>query len=166
MGFLWIAAALLAHALAWIRARRRFDRTRVLLMRAEAQLRQALWGEAMDPAMRTELRVMLRRHGLADARFSEAMFPRIGGDALLSEGLGRADPAIQGRLRIALYRIYGAERAILEETRSIDALIFRFCLGPVALIRSDTRPLGFALRLVVAVLWLAMFYAVLLPRLF
>ncbi len=165
MSLLWIAATLIAHLVALLRARRRFREARQVLMRAEAQLRRSLWGAASDGALREDIRRLLRRHGLSDPRFSEAMFPQLGGDTLLSEGAAIADPAVQGRLRIALYRVYGAERAAFEDAKSLDALVWRFCMGPLALLGADPRRAKPAYRFALALVWLAALYAVVIPKL-
>jgi hypothetical protein len=165
MSVLWILATILAHASALVRARRRFLAARHVLMRAEARLRQSIWSPSADPVLVEDIRALLRRHGLADARFSEAMFPRLGGDTLLSEGISTADPAVQGKLRIALFRVYGAESAIYAEARSLDTLVWRFCMGPLALLGGDPRAARPALRLALALIWLCALYWVVLPRL-
>ena len=164
MSIVWIIATMFAHAAAILRARRRFLEARHVLMRAEARLRQSIWAPAADPALVDDIRRLLRRHGLSDARFSEDMFPRLGADTMLSEGISTADPAVQGKLRIALFRVYGAERAIYEETRSLDALVWRFCMGPLALLDADPRRASPALRLALALVWLCALYWVVLPR--
>jgi len=165
MSLLWLAATLIAHLVALLRARRRFHEARRVLMRAEAQLRRSLWGVSADGALRDDIRRLLRRHGLSDPRFSGSMFPQLGGDALLSEGASIADPAVQGRLRIALYRVYGAERAAFEDAKSLDALVWRFCMGPLALTGADPRRAKPAHRFALALVWLVALYAVVLPKL-
>jgi len=69
------------------------------------------------------------------------------------------------RARIALFRVYGAESAIYAEARSLDTLVWRFCMGPLALLGGDPRAARPALRLALALIWLCALYWVVLPRL-
>lgn len=165
MSAMWILMALIGHLVAVIRAKRRFDATRRVVMRAEAVMRRSIWKTVVDNALRDDIRGLLRRHRLADALFSDTMFPELGSSTFLSDGTGTGDPALHGRLRIALYRAYGADNASYEDAKAPDSLVWRLVMGPLALLRSDPRTAPPEQRAALALVWLAALYLLVLPKL-
>jgi hypothetical protein len=155
----WLLVFLACTAADVISSRRRLARIRRMLLAYESATR------VFDPrpfdrtVMSRDLRLLMRRHGLADALFPSESFERLEADLRLSDGAAEAEAGVRAKMRLLLYRIYGCEERHARHMIDLDELARRFCEGPVyalRLLRAGVAPPGE--RLLVGAFWVAVLY--------
>jgi hypothetical protein len=161
----WIVAAAAAWIIEIARHQRRVKDIRWLIGTYENATRPVDARPIPHKLVAARLRELMARHDIQDARFSAAMFSRLEQDAILSQAVLETEPAVQAKLRIVLYRIYGAEEAARDAVLSVDSVAEHLCAGPVGLLAA-IWPSASWLRskLITACSWLAVLYALLLAH--
>lgn len=159
----WLLAVVVCVAADALERRRRLARVRRMLLAYESAAR-VFDPRPLDPvALSRELRLLMKRHALADVLFPGESFEQIEADLRLSEGAAAADTAVRAKMRLLLYRIYGCEERHAREALSLDNIARRFCEAPVVALRflRAGHPLP-GERLIIGAAWVAALYTLLL----